>query len=242
VDGTSDDLSITIPEGWNTMDISHYLDAKGMDGAAFITLTAAHDDDTLRQHFAILEDEPHMRGLEGYLFPDTYRVLKSAPIKDFVIKMIENLDKKFTPKLRAESRVQNKTIFEIITMASLIENEVRTDADRALVSGILWKRIAIGMPLQVDATIAYIKDMRDASPTTNGKISREDTTIDSPYNTYQYRGLPAGPISNPGLASLEAAANPSNTNYLYYISDKSEINHYAETLEQHNDNINKYGL
>lgn len=222
--GDTDELSLTIPEGWNIIDIGRLLDAKGMDGAAFIAFATS---DTGR-------DEPPIHGFEGYLFPDTYRVVKSAPIEDLIIKMRENLEKKFTPELHEAVRLQNKTVFEIITMASLIENEVVSDEDRAIVSGILWKRLAIGMPLQVDATIAYIKKVQGIMNSTNGKISREDTKINSPYNTYRYRGLPAGPIGNPGLSAITSAVYPKSSPFLYYLSTPKGQTIFSKTLEEHN--------
>ena len=230
VRGDADEISLTIPEGWNTIDIGRSLDARKMDGSAFIAHTARYHDN----RFVLLEDKPDGHGLEGYLFPDTYRVFKSAPPKDLITKIMENLEKKFTPELRESVRLQNKTIFEIITMASLIENEVVSDADRALVSGILWKRLSIGMPLQVDATIAYIKKTKGMVNNTRGAISREDTKIDSSYNTYRYRGLPAGPIGNPGLSAITAAVYPKSSPFFYYLSTPEGRTIFSKTLEEHN--------
>jgi UPF0755 protein len=139
--------------------------------------------------------------------------------------MLKNFDQKLTPALMAEIKAQKKSIFSIVTMASLLEKEVKTQEDKKIVSGILWKRIAIGMPLQLDATINYITNKGDAS------VTIKDTKINSPYNTYKYYGLPKGPISNPGLDSISAAIYPTKTNYLYYLTDGKTI--FSETLEQH---------
>lgn len=236
VRGDTDEISLTIPEGWNIIDIGRLLDTKGMDGAAFIARTLRHYDN----RFVLLADKPDAHGLEGFLFPDTYRVFKSASIEDLIVKMVENFEKKFTPELREAVRLQNKTVFQIVTMASLIENEVVSNEDRALVSGILWKRLSIGMPLQVDATIAYIKQMQSIASNMNGKISREDTKIDSPYNTYHYRGLPAGPIGNPGLSAIIAALYPKESPFLYYLSTPEGKNIFSKTLEEHNAAKTKY--
>ena len=146
--------------------------------------------------------------------------------------MLVNFDKKLTPELRTQIQKQKKTIFEIITMASMIEKEVRSLNDKKIVSGILWKRISIGMPLQLDATINYITDKNDPG------VAIKDTKIDSPYNTYKYKGLPKGPISNPGIDSTTAAIYPTQTKYWYYLTDGTTI--FSETLQQHNEAKAKY--
>ena len=126
--------------------------------------------------------------------------------------------------MRTEIANQKKSIFDIVTMASLLEKEVSTLSDKKIVSGILWKRLSISMPLQLDSTIIYI--------TGNPNISAKDKLVNSPYNTYKYYGLPKGPISNPGIDSITAAIYPTQTNYLYYLTDGKTI--FSETLEEHN--------
>jgi len=150
------------------------------------------------------------------------------------MKMLANFDEKITPDLRKEITKQKKTIFEIITMASLIEKEVAMDEDRAIVSGILWKRIKLGIPLQVDATITYITGKN------NTKISLNDTKINSPYNTYKYRGLPPGPIANPGIAAIRAAIFPKSSPYLFYLSAPDGRTIFSKTLEEHNTAKTRY--
>ena len=160
-------------------------------------------------------------GLEGYLFPDTYLFLPGAEMEQIIGTMTDNFRKK------AGDIGQ-----DIVIMASLIEKEVSDSGDRKIVSGILWKRLEIGMPLQVDAVFPYITGKRE--------ILSDDLKIDSPYNTYLYKGLPLGPIANPGLDAIISAMNPIETKYLFYISDKKGITHFAATLEDHNKNIEKY--
>ena len=140
--------------------------------------------------------------------------------------MLDNFDKKLTPELNKEIANQKKSIFDIVTMASIIEKEVRKMDEKEIVSGILWKRISIGMPLQLDSTVNFITDGNDPS------VSIKATKIDSPYNTYKYHGLPKGPISNPGLGSILSAIYPKKTNYWFWLSDG--ITHFSETLQQHN--------
>jgi UPF0755 protein len=231
---------ITIIEGWNLRDIGWYFEGKGMFQAeelfelvGFPLIDYSKTTDLPRPkdfstEFTFLGDKPKNLNLEGYLFPDTYGIRKRARLEEIIKKILHNFDKKLTPELRAEIFRQKKSIFEIITMASLIEKEVRTLEDKKLVSGILWKRLVSGMPLQVDATISYITGKQTT------KISIEETKIDSPYNTYKYQGLPKGPISNPGLESIRAAVYPESSEYWYYLSTPTGETIFSKTLEDHN--------
>jgi len=165
--------------------------------------------------------------LEGFLFPDTYQFQIGVTGEKVVKKMRDNFEKKFTP-YRNEVSGAGLTTFEVITMASLVEKEVQTLKDRKIVSGILWKRKNNNIPLQVDATINYITGKKGI------KVSTEDTKIDSPYNTYKYLGLPAGPICNPGLESIRAAIYPEDSDYWYYLSVPEGETIFSKTLEEHN--------
>jgi UPF0755 protein len=148
--------------------------------------------------------------------------------------MLINFDDKITSDLKKEIKNQNKTLFEIITMASMIEKEVKTMEDKKIVSGILWKRMDSGMRLQVDATVLYAQNKEGL------KVYTKDTQIDSPYNTYKNDGLPLGPISNPGIDSIIAAVYPTKTAYYYYLSASDGKTIWARTLEDHNNNKIKY--
>lgn len=166
--------------------------------------------------------------LEGFLFPDTYQFPLRVSGEEAAKKMRDNFDKKITPDLREEIKRQGKTIFEIVTMASLLEKEVRNFEDKKMVSGILWNRLDNRIPLQVDATITYITGKKTT------KISIEETQIDSPYNTYKYLGLPLGPICNPGLESIISAIYPKSSQYWYYLSIPEGETIFSKTLEEHN--------
>ena len=198
---------ITIIEGWNLRDIGWYFENKGMFQA---------------------EELYERTKLEGYLFPDTYEIRRGISLDEIVQKMIDNFNVKLTADLRTEIKEQGRTAPEIITMASLLEKEVKTREDKKTVAGILWKRMEIGMPLQVDATVTYITQKQSI------RVSKEDTKVDSPYNTYKYQGLPAGPICNPGLDSIEAAIYPEETLYWYYLSASDGETIFSKTLEEHN--------
>ncbi|MEY4723627.1 MAG: endolytic transglycosylase MltG [Candidatus Parcubacteria bacterium] len=186
------------------------------------------------REFPYLKDKPSYVSLEGFLFPDTYRVFRNATPEDIVRLMLANFDRKLTPALRDAMARQGRTVYQEVTMASIIEDEVRGTDDRRLVSDLFWRRLKEGMALQSDATVNYI--------TGSGRVSStaKDLQNVSPYNTYKYRGLPLGPIGNPGLDSIMAAADPKANAYVYFLTDKQGTVHYARTLAEHNANRYKY--
>src|SRR3989344_504164 len=143
---------IIILEGFNAKDVALYLEEKNVCTKDEFAALIKED---YSEKFLFLKDKPKSATLEGYLFPDTYQVAKNPDCRGVVLAMLENFDKKLTLELRTEIQKQNKSIFDIVTMASIIEKEVRTETDKKTVSGILWKRIEIGMPLQVDASVNY---------------------------------------------------------------------------------------
>ncbi len=170
---------------------------------------------------------------EGYLFPDTYYFLPNAKDTLIIKAMRENFNSKIFA-LNDEINTFDKPLGDIIKMASIIEKEGRLMEDKQIISGILWKRISINMPLQVDSSFKYI----------NGKITDNltlaDLKIDSPYNSYIYKGLPPTPIANPGLDSIMATIRPIETDYLYFLSDDGGDMHYAETYKKHLQNKELY--
>lgn len=166
---------------------------------------------------------------EGYLFPDTYDIPVSATPDEIITRMRETFTKE-TDSLVYDGH----SLAEIVIMASLLEKEARTTEDRKMISGILWERIAIGMALQVDAVFGYINERDTYHP------SFEDLEVDSPYNTYTNRGLPPGPIGNPGRDALVAATAPTKSEYLYYLTGKDGVMYYATTFEEHKKNRARY--
>lgn len=175
-------------------------------------------------------------GLEGRLFPDTYLFPKEATAERIINIMNLNFEKKTAGLSLGE---------EDLILASLIEREARQENDRPIVAGVLLKRLKASWPLQVDAAVQYAKAEKEcvASKTCEWwpkKLTRQDLEIDSPYNTYLYPGLPPAPICSPGLSSIKAAQNPTATDYWYYLSDWQGKMYYAKTLEEHNQNIQKY--
>jgi len=222
---------ITILEGWDLRNIGDYFESLGICSKDEFLVLAKKD---FSQDLAILEDKPSDSTIEGYLFPDTYEISLDIGAEDIIKKILGNFDKKLTIELEKEILRQKKTVFDIITMASLIENEVKSMEDKKIVSGLLWKRIKIGMPLQVDATVLYLTKEEDR------EVTYDDLKIDSPYNTYKYYGLPKGPISNPGLDSIVAAIYPTETNYLYYLTGLNGKTFFSKTFAEHAAAIRKY--
>jgi len=205
---------VVIIEGWTIFNIADKLENefKGFKKKKFIKLA---------------EDE------EGYLFPDTYYFLPNVTPEIVIKAMKDNFDKKIE-EIAIEIEESGKTLEEIVIMASILEKEARTLKSKQKISGILWKRIDINMPLQVDAVFPYI----------NGKntyqLSLEDLKIESPYNTYANKGLPIGPIANPSIYSLLAAVTPIESDYLFYLSDRAGNMYYAEDFEEHKRNKRLY--
>lgn len=245
--------TIKILEGWTLENIGAYLDSfpawdredfDKIAGRRMIDYRQEAQEKQLpdfSERFSFLEDKPAHYGLEGFLFPDTYRVFADATLEEVVVKMLENFDRKLTAEMRAEIAKQGKSIYEIIIMASLIEKEApinyrdAENRDARLVSGIFWNRLRIGQALQADATLSYL--FNNNKPAHSGA----ELTVDSPYNSYKYRGLPPTPICNPGLKAIGAAIYPLKTDYFYFLTtlDGAAI-YYAETYQEHLQNKYKY--
>ncbi len=245
--------SIQIIEGWSSLDIGQYLENQGLyksekflDVAGFPRVNYRLEKNKPQPYdfsteFSFLSDKPKYYGLEGYLFPDTYRIYASSTVTEVIEKMLSNFDKKLTPQMRADIKAQGKTIYEVITLASIVEKEApidyqtSDDRDARIIAGIFLNRLRIGQGLQSDATLSYIYG--DNKPTHSGA----ELENDSLYNTYKYRGLPPGPICNPGIVAIKAAIYPIKTDYNYFLTPKGkEAVVYARTYEEHLQNKYKY--
>lgn len=227
-DVSPDELTITYPEGFTLHQIAERTAARGI-GTRQAFLAAALPPEYI-DDYPYLGEIPADRGLEGYLFPDTYRVFPDDTSSDVIRRLLANFDAKFTEDLRDEAAAQNRTLDQIVTMASIIEREVLTDEDMAQVSGILWKRNDDGVGLDADATVRYALDKWD------DPLTFQDLQTDSPYNTRKWRGLPPGPISNPGLRAIVAAVRPQESDYYYYLSAPDGKTIFSKTLAEHNSN------
>lgn len=182
------------------------------------------------------EATPDFQKEEGYLFPDTYLVPREAGWREVITMLKQNF---YTKTLSWQQQVVNSdlSLEEALILASLVEREAKYDEDRVKVAEILIKRLKNGWPLQVDASIQYLKGSQgNWWP----KVKKEDLNIDSPYNTYLYQDLPPAPICNPGIKSLESVLEAGETFYWYYLSDKKSKMHYAESLGEHEENVRRY--
>lgn len=208
---------ITIPEGSSSFEIAEILEKK---------LPAFNGKDFL--------DEVLNNNYEGYLFPDTYFLMPNTKANDVILMMRENFARQ-TEKYNEDILKFKKPLNEIVTMASIIEDEANGSLEsKRIVSGVLWKRLRLGMPLQVDAPFQYY----------NGKnsytLTKDDLIEDHEYNTYTNKGLPPTAITNPGIDSIRAAITPTQTQYLYFLSDKKGNMYYAKTFEEHKRNRELY--
>ena len=219
-------VTVTIPEGYTVDQIFTLLEEKGVASVEDLQDMAANHD----YAFSFLQDLEmgDYHRLEGYLYPDTYEFTTPQNSLYVINKMLVRFDEQFTDAMRQEVADSGRTIHEIITIASMSEKE--TDGnDRADIASVIYNRLnnpsgGTQRYLQIDATLAYIN---------GGKVPTEaDKSIDSPYNTYLYKGLPAGPISNPGLESIKAAMNPNRTSYYYYALGDDGVHHFFKTLRE----------
>lgn len=238
--------NITIIEGWNLRDIREYLDGEdvkqigdlfGLAGFPATDYTLHLDLPHMKDfssEYTFLESKPKNISLEGYLFPDTYRIFRDATAEDVIYKMLDNFDSKLEDELRQEIKRQGKTIHQVITLASIVEREARGEENKKLVAGIFLNRLKAGMPLQSDATVNYITQKQDLRP------SIQDTKIDSFYNTYKYKGLPIGPICNPGLESIKSVIYPKANDYWYFLTTPEGEFIYSKTHDEHVINKQKY--
>jgi UPF0755 protein len=232
----SRDIRVTFPEGWTIQKMSERLTANSLPGEEFLVL-AKEPLDSWRQQFDFLGDLPKNASLEGYLFPDTYFFAPEAKAEDIIVSMLKNFGKKYDATLRAGVAASGHSLFSIVTLASIIEEEGRTAEERDMISDIFWKRLSIGQPLQSDATINYIHGTTRLQPTL------KDTEVESPYNTYRNQGLPPGPISNPSLMSLHASIFPKSNPYFYFLVDlNTGETFFAKTFEEHVRNRTLHGL
>jgi UPF0755 protein len=224
-DPDQDELSITIPEGYTIAQIGELVmaqfDVTQNEWDVLVGVNSSFESHTL----VVLADKPGDVDLEGYLFPDTYRFFASADGEEIVEQLIDTMESRMS--IRREASAELTSGHEVLTLASIIQREVMDPDEMAMVADIFLKRLEIGMPLQADSTVNYITGADTPA------ISLEDRDIDSLYNTYQYAGLPPGPISNPGLDAILATLNPTANGYYYFLTtDEGEVI-YATTHDQH---------
>lgn len=221
---------ITFPEGLTVKQMAALYESKGFGPAQDFA-------DAAKNAALVSAVDPAARDLEGYLFPDTYKLPRHATAEQLVARMVAGVMKALTPDLIDKAEARNLTIRQLVTLASIVEKETGTPDERRLVAAVYANRLKIGMGLQCDPTVIYALERAGRY---DGNLTREDLQFDSPYNTYRYAGLPPGPIASPGRASLEAAASPANVPYIYFVSKNDGSHAFATTLDEHNRNVQQY--
>ena len=228
-EGKTVQVRFTIPEGFTVEDIAKRLDEKGIVKKEAFLKAAKH----YAPYDYIKKNDEARYYAEGFLFPDTYEVDGDITVEDILSMMSRDFDQRLTRKMRERAKEENLSIYELVILASLVEKEARYEEDRAVIAQVFLKRLAIGMPLQSDATLQYLLDAPKED------VTFKDTEMDSPYNTYQHRGLPPSPVANPGTASIEAVLWPAKTDYLYFVADRNGRNYYSHTYEEHDAIVQK---
>jgi UPF0755 protein len=234
VGDVKNEINLRFIEGWTASDMADYLVKEKIISKRDDFLNETRDAKKWQEKFLFLKDAGAIN-LEGFLFPDTYSVFKNATPSEIVDRTLENFNNKITPALLTEITANKRNLYDVLKMASIIEMEVLGEENRKIASGILWKRLDSGMALQVDSSLKYVIGKKD-----NPSLSFEELKIDSPYNTYKYRGLPPTPICNPGMSAIRSAVYPKNSDFWFYLTTKDGETIFSKTLDEHNAAIKKY--
>ena len=231
-EGHVESIKLTIPEGYTVGDIAIALEkAQIMKASDFLA-----EAKTFVPYPYMKGTKPTTYPVEGFLFPSTYEVPVGATPKDVILMMSEQMNRYLTPAVKKQIQAQHMSIHDFVTLASIVERESLYDADRPTIAGVFKKRLAHGIPLQSDATISYVLGYAKEN------VTLGDTQLQSPYNTYVSKGLPPGPIANPGKKALDAVLHSEDTDYLYFVADKDGHNHFSKTYEEHLAEVHKiYG-
>lgn len=220
--------SVVIREGLDRFAIGEVMAEAGFG-------TPAEWSSVTAEPASILDLSPDATSLEGYLFPDTYKLTPGTSPAKIVEMMVANFRQKFGDHLAFIST--GRSVHETVTLASIVETEARIPGERPVIASVFLNRLDRNMPLQADPTVIYAMKLQGEW---DGNIQRADLLMDSPYNTYRNRGIPPGPIANPGLASLQAAANPAQSDYLYFVARNDGSHVFSKTLAEHNRNVQEF--
>ena len=220
---------LTVPEGYSMHQIAALIERNGFgDQASFLTTAA---EPALLAELGI-----QAATFEGYLYPETYHFPGTATPRQIITAMVRRFRTVFTDPWRVRAQELGFSVHQIVTLASIIEKETGDGAERAVISSVLHNRLKRRMRLEADPTVIY------GIPDFNGNITRKDLETATPYNTYKIRGLPPGPIANPGYASLQAALYPADTRFLYFVSKQDKTHHFSTTFKEHRRAVRKYQL
>lgn len=219
---------IVLPEGFTVRDLARQIEAEGLAPAADVLRIASSP--LFAQSLGIEAD-----GVEGYLFPDTYQVTKGLRAEEILGRMVVRLREKVaTRDVLARAQERGLSLHELLTLASIVEKEAVLPAEQPLIAGVFWNRLRRGMLLQADPTVSYAVGKDGRAPT------RADLQVDHPFNTYRNRGLPPGPIGNPGRGAVEAVLSPAHVPYLYFVAIDARQHYFSVTLEEHRQAVVRY--
>ncbi len=238
------DVMVTIPEGLRAEEASEILQQFDItNGDAFLATVRSGDLASIGlDGYAILADRPPGASLEGYLFPDTYRFPLRAEPREVLRLFLDNLDRKFPPELRQEAASRGLSIYQVLTLASIVEREAVRADERPLIASVYLNRLAQGMLLNADPTVQYAMGFQpDTGRWWKTPVTLEEyNSVISPYNTYLNPGLPPGPICSPGLSAIEAVIRPAQTDYLYFVATGDGGHVFASSAEEHQANVARY--
>jgi UPF0755 protein len=231
-DAVFDEITITIPEGWSLNDIELHFEELGLFSKERFQRAAvmqpAYADFDILSH---VEDDTI---LDGYLFPDTYRIFEDSTPESIVRRMLANFQRRMTPEILAAIEEQGRTLHDVLTLASIVQKEANDPSQMPDVAGVFWNRLEEWIPLESDATVNYVLGTNKRQPTF------ADTEVDHPYNTYENYGLPPGPIGNPGLAAILAAIDPAEHDYYFFLHPIDGRIVLSRTFEEHLANKARY--
>jgi len=219
--------TVVVPEGFNMYDVANAVEQAGL-GPASDFITAAQND-----LFLVRDLDPDAKSLEGYLFPDTYQFTRIDSAHDIAAAMV----RRFRREAQKIGLLGNSDMHRIVTMASIVEKETADPNERPVVASVYYNRLNRNMALAADPSVIYAALLAGRY---RGTIYESDLQFDSPYNTYKHAGLPPGPIANPGIASLEAAMHPAQTEFLYFVSDNNGHHRFARDSGEHARNVAAY--
>ncbi len=220
-------VQVTIPEGLTFRQIGALLEGKGLaDARQFVALCR---DGKWFEKLGVRE-----KNLEGYLFPETYRFGKNSSEEIIIKTMVAEFFQRFGPAKRQSAQEIGMSVHQVVTLASLIEKETAVESERTLISAVFHNRLKKRIRLECDPTVIYALESFD------GNIKKKDLSVDSPYNTYRYHGLPPGPIANPGEDSIHAALLPADSQAFYFVSKNDGTHHFSKTFSEHTRAVNRF--
>lgn len=236
-----EEIVVTIPEGWRAEQVAEFLEKQDiMDGDKFMEMVESGGD----FDYDFLRDRPagSPTSLEGFLFPETYRIPKGAGPEALLQRMLNTFDRRVTTEMRAKAAQEGWTLYEAVTLASIVEREAVVPEERPVIASVYLNRLSAGMLLGADPTVQYALGYQPATGQWwKTPMSLEEYSgVDSPYNTYLYPGLPPGPICSPGLDSIRAVIEPAQTDYYYFVARGDGSHIFARTVEEHERNVREF--